>query len=275
MKEIKSTKNYNMFKKLEGNRAISIARLNKIKKSIMAVGYITSPILVNENMEIIDGQGRYEVLKELDLPIEYIVQDGLSIKECIAMNINQTNWKFLDYVKSYSGKKNINYLRLNSLVQEFPLLSNTETLSIALLEVGKFDSIKIREGNLEISEEQYEEAREKLKFVYDIINEYKNITRIRLLINAMLYCLYIDGIDKKRLKEKVISVLETGKIPPIPTVSEALQFIEEIYNRNSKKDFFYIYTEYRKRLEKRERKALQNYNNLYKNIEFENKEVGE
>ena len=177
MKEIKSTTNYEMFKKLEGNRATTVARVNKIKKSIMTVGYITSPILVNENMEIIDGQGRFEALKELRLPVEYIVQEGLNVKECIAMNIYQTNWKVMDYIKSYAAKGNPNYIRLTNLMTEFPLIATIEIMAVALFEISRFDAVKIREGELEISEEQYEEAREKLKFIYPIAIEYKNITR--------------------------------------------------------------------------------------------------
>lgn len=276
MKEIKSTTNYEMFKKLEGNRATTVARINKIKKSIMTVGYITSPILVNENMEIIDGQGRFEALKELRLPVEYIVQKGLNVKECIAMNIYQTNWKVIDYIKSYAAKGNPDYLRLTSLMTEFPLVATTEIMAIALFELGRFDPLKVREGNLEISEEQYEEAREKLKFIYPIAIEYKNITRIRLILNAMLYCLYIPGIDKYRLKTKVISILETGKIPPIPTVDEAMQLMEEIYNRNSKRETFYIYTEYRKRSEERERRGLdvlkKKQKDFYKYVETKEEE---
>lgn len=276
MKEIKSTTNYEMFKKLEGNRATTVARVNKIKKSIMTVGYITSPILVNENMEIIDGQGRFEALKELRLPVEYIVQEGLNVKECIAMNIYQTNWKVIDYIKSYAAKGNPDYLRLTSLMTEFPLVATTEIMAIALFELGRFDPLKVREGNLEISEEQYEEAREKLKFIYPIAEKYKSITRIRLILNAMLYCLYIPGIDKYRLKTKVISILETGKIPPIPTVDEAMQLMEEIYNRNSKRETFYIYTEYRKRSEERERRGLdvlkKKQKDFYKYVETKEEE---
>lgn len=275
MKEIKSTTNYEMFKKLEGNRATTVARVNKIKKSIMTVGYITSPILVNENMEIIDGQGRFEALKELRLPVEYIVQEGLNVKECIAMNIYQTNWKVIDYIKSYSAKGNPNYIRLTNLMAEFPLVATTEIMSVAIFEIGRFDPLKTREGNLEITQEQYEEAKEKLQFIYPIAEEYKNITRIRLILNAMLYCLFLPNIDKYRLKNKVISILETGKIPPIPTVDEAMQLMEEIYNRNSKRETFYLYTEYRKRTEERERRGLETINkqkDFYKYVETKEEE---
>ena len=276
MKEIKSTTNYEMFKKLEGNRATTVARVNKIKKSIMNVGYITSPILVNENMEIIDGQGRFEALKELRLPVEYIVQEGLNVKECIAMNIYQTNWKVIDYIKSYAAKGNPSYVKLVDLMNEFPLVATTEIMSVAIFEIGKFNPLKTREGDLEITQEQYEKAREKLQFIYPIAEEYKNITRIRLILNAMLYCLYIPGIDKYRLKTKVISILETGKIPPIPTVDEAMQLMEEIYNRNSKRETFYIYTEYRKRNEEREKIGLaiiqKKQKDFYKYVETKEEE---
>ena len=54
MKEIKVTNEYEKFKKLKGNRAVTEKRKEKIKKSILKVGYITSPILVNDEFEIID-----------------------------------------------------------------------------------------------------------------------------------------------------------------------------------------------------------------------------
>ena len=66
-KVVKSTKNYEMFQKLEGNRPVLERRINKIIASINNVGYITSPIIVNDKYEVIDGQGRLEALKQLKL----------------------------------------------------------------------------------------------------------------------------------------------------------------------------------------------------------------
>lgn len=43
---IKSTNDYSMFKKLKGNR--DLTSVNKIIQSVEDVGYIISPILVNE-----------------------------------------------------------------------------------------------------------------------------------------------------------------------------------------------------------------------------------
>ena len=57
------TKNYEIFKRLYGNREVLAQRKRTIKNSILEIGYISNPIVVNENMEIIDAQGRFESLK--------------------------------------------------------------------------------------------------------------------------------------------------------------------------------------------------------------------
>lgn len=251
MKEILETTNYDLFKKLEGNRATTVGRVDKIKKSIMEVGYITSPILVNENMEIIDGQGRFEALRELKLPVEYIIQPGLNFRECIAMNVYQTNWSMTDYIKSYAEKGNQNYIYFYKLLEEFPLIKNFQIFVTAIKEQDKFNASMLRNGELKITEEEYEGARERISEVYDIIEKYRKISRFWLILRGMLYCLYIPEVDKKRLKEKVIEVLESDKVPAIPTTDEAVQFLETIYNRNRKGLSLFIYTEYRKRMEER------------------------
>lgn len=266
MKEIIITNNYEQFKKLEGNREVGVGRVDKIKRSILQVGYITSPILVNENMEIIDGQGRFEALRELRMPIEYIVQPGLNIKECIAMNIYQTNWNLMDYIKSYADKGVKDYVYLVNLMKEFPAIKGIYAYAIALFETGTLDTQKTRNGEIQISEQQYEAAREKLRYVYPIAQQYGHITRLNCIINGMLYCTYIESIDLKRLKEKICKVLEVGKIPPMPTTEEAMQFLEEVYNKNKKGDSLYIYTEYRKEIEEIKRRGTRAFSEKMKQM---------
>ena len=68
-----STTDYDSFAKLEGNRDVLQSRKNIIKESIEERGWIRNPVVVNEKMQIIDGQGRFEALKELGMPIEYVI----------------------------------------------------------------------------------------------------------------------------------------------------------------------------------------------------------
>ena len=89
-----------VFKVLDGNRSVNPGRVDKIAQSIQKVGFIQCPIVVNEKMQVIDGQGRLEACKRLGLPIPYIKIKGVGIDECLAMNINQKNWSSEDYIKS-------------------------------------------------------------------------------------------------------------------------------------------------------------------------------
>lgn len=52
---IYETKEYSMFKYLNGNREIKKSNVDKIINSIKENGYIENPILVNNHLEIIDG----------------------------------------------------------------------------------------------------------------------------------------------------------------------------------------------------------------------------
>lgn len=101
---IYETQDYSMFKHLEGNRTDAVARGAKIIKSIRENGYILSPIAINENAEVIDGQGRLYALECEALPVHYYVVPGAGIDECIAMNIYGTKWKMNDYIESYASR---------------------------------------------------------------------------------------------------------------------------------------------------------------------------
>ena len=102
-----ATMNYDQFKYLDGNRSVKDGRVNKILNSIDEVGYIPAPIIVNEKMEIIDGQGRLEACRRRKIPISYLVIKGIGINECTAMNINQSNWTINDYIERYKDDQSI------------------------------------------------------------------------------------------------------------------------------------------------------------------------
>lgn len=104
-------RDYSKFKKLPDNRDVLSNRFSKLLASF-SVKQIMNPIIVNENMQIIDGQGRYEVLKYLGRPIQYIVSKGTNSDDCKRMNRYNTKWSNLDFAKSYAYSGNENYINL-------------------------------------------------------------------------------------------------------------------------------------------------------------------
>ena len=206
-KVVKTTKDYSIFKKLEGNRPVANRRINKIIASIQNVGYITSPLIVNEKMEVIDGQGRLEALKQLGLPVEYIVHPGIGINECIAMNINQGNWSLKDYIESYSVRGNKSYQRLEQLIKGYPL-ANLDVIATAALRVNKITGTMVKDGSLVLTEEKYNKAKERLDYAYEIFDLIDKTTvkgGLLNLVQVMLYCYDYETGNTEKISDKNIA----------------------------------------------------------------------
>ena len=60
---IYETRDYKAFSFITGNRNINKSHLEKLRKSMMEM-LIPIPIVVNEKLQIIDGQHRYMICKE-------------------------------------------------------------------------------------------------------------------------------------------------------------------------------------------------------------------
>lgn len=254
MKEIKSTKDYKQFKKLLGNRKVADSRVRKIINSIEKVGYITNPIIVNEKYEVVDGQGRLEALEKLGLPVEYIVQKGIGIKECISMNIQQANWGVIDYVESYSIRGNENYTKLHDLIRRYNDFS-LGGLATALYGIGKFSMNVLIEGKLIIDDDTLEKAKIRLDYVRQF-----NETIAKMQVNrsvlrqALIYMTMFDEVDKDIL-------LETFKkngtlLEAYHTLRECMQSLEKLYNYK-RKNYVYVYTIYDKLARINERKGIE------------------
>ena len=229
-----TTNNYDLFKRLTGNRDIPESRISKIIDSIQKIGWVHNPIVVNEEMEVIDGQGRLTALKRLKMPVEYIIAPGASTKECVYMNMNMVNWKLPDFIKSYAEQGNENYQRLLTLMEKYAN-GNLDIISTAVYRVSRSKHRDIKEGILQLTEEQYERAIERLEFITPLLNtiDEKKLpgSFITLLQTAIYYYDYPE-VDKKRLAYSIEKYIYNS----IPWVSntDCEKEVENAYNYNIK-----------------------------------------
>jgi hypothetical protein len=102
--KIQQTEEYNLFKRIAGNRTINKAQVSKLFESFGNHPELASaaPILVNEQMQIVDGQHRLEALKKLGIPVTYVMIEGLGMRDVQILNSATKTWTPLDYAKSYS-----------------------------------------------------------------------------------------------------------------------------------------------------------------------------
>lgn len=242
--EVQVTKNYDIFQRMDGNRAVMELRVKKIINSIKAVGYVLNPIIVNENMEVIDGQGRLEALKRLKLPVYYISAKGIGLKECIAMNINQSNWSLMDYIGSYAETGNESYKRLKDLYDVYGNNFTLNTIMFAITLKSMRNIKNIKEGDFVCSEEECDRANGLLMWLTQftpVLSRLKGC--IELYYQVLIFCHIDKEVDTKKLQEKIFAL--QANLIPVVTILQAVEVIEDIYN-NRAKSKVYIKTNYRK-----------------------------
>ena len=165
---IQTTTDYGMFKTIKGNRELHKTHLAKLTVSIIRKNMLSSnPILVNEEMAIIDGQHRLEIAKQNKLQVYYIIVPTGSISDVIALNANKKVWNMLDYINSYAIRGNDHYIWLKQMMEDYSI---TATQASILTFGGEknwiFDWIK--DGRIEVSEPERKKAEEKIDIFYRI-----------------------------------------------------------------------------------------------------------
>lgn len=145
---IQKTKSYEIFNSVKFNRTINKRHLEEIKNIIRKDNKLhLHPILVNEKMEVIDGQHRLQSARELEVDI-YYVQENISYDHILGSNLFQKKLLLEDVIKFYVEKDQIpSYISFYQYLQDLEmspkaligLLFGTVTNSmIDFIKSGKF-----------------------------------------------------------------------------------------------------------------------------------------
>jgi hypothetical protein len=116
--QVHTTKDYSLFRTLNGNRDVNQLHLTRLKESIKK-NHLTTIIMVNDKFEIIDGQHRYLISQELNLPINYIISKNYGLNEVQILNANMKNWAVVDYVNGYCDLGYKDYIIYRDFVAEY------------------------------------------------------------------------------------------------------------------------------------------------------------
>ena len=245
--KVNRTNDYSIFRRLEANRDVRNSSVKKIIRSIEKVGAIPNPLVVNEKMEIIDGQNRLEALKTLSLPVYYIIIPGLTVEHCRAMNINQSNWALMDYIKSYAEEGNENYANFLDLYKRFNELGLT-TVFCAVTGLFGLDNGRLKSGTLQCDKEIYNRAFEALDYCMGFTDAViRTDGRRDLLYVCLIFCYWNKDVDKKRLKDRFLAGYKT--LTPTAKIDQTLEEISGIYNIHLKENRIYLKTDYYKYLD--------------------------
>lgn len=147
------SKNYELFKFMEGNRKINSSNLSQIMAS-MKEKQLVIPITVNEKFEIIDGQHRYTACRELNLPVYFIIERGYNIEDVIRANVNGgRKWFDADYLNKYCLLGDDRYLEIKSMTENFDITINDFIRLMSTIQGKKATALKreFREGRVDLN----------------------------------------------------------------------------------------------------------------------------
>ncbi|WP_373879869.1 ParB N-terminal domain-containing protein [Levilactobacillus brevis] len=221
------TDDLSIFQLSEFNRTVFLKKemVQQAKEGLI------SPIIVNENFVVIDGQHRLAAAKEAGEPIEYIIKPGLDKHDIVRMNTIQRKWNLKDYIEAYANQGKKEYVLLSELIQKgYSDVTSTIAISAGVLGTLADSRLeKIKDGSFEFA--NYIDTVSFLKFYEHFRETSGSPKRNHLCIALYDLCRY-PKVDKERLIKKVIS---TGLNEDIKVKSytkpEMLKTLIDTYNQ--------------------------------------------
>lgn len=144
---MKTTRNYNKFSFFKQNRELSNAQIGKLAQSITNIDMTRHfPILVDEDLRIIDGQHRFKACQRLKMPIHYtIVKLNGGVDTAMKnINSNQKSWTLPHWINHYANLDYKDYITLQNAQKTYKLHSS---IAIALVSnIGGTNPRAIRMG---------------------------------------------------------------------------------------------------------------------------------
>lgn len=223
--QVQKTYDYSLFKTLQGNRTLNELHKKRLRDSL-SENYLFSPILVNENFEIIDGQHRAACCEELNLPIYFIVCNGYGLPEIQILNANMKNWNADDFMQGYCDLGVNDYLIYRDFKEKYGFSHNDSMNLLAGANVANMDYLKdFRKGTFKVRNlEQAERWAEQILK----LEPYFEFFKFRTFVMAIIQMFKKPEFDFEEFLHKL--KLQPTRLKKCATVAQYVELIEDIYN---------------------------------------------
>lgn len=227
--EILKTTDYSVFKGVIGNRGIHEPHLRRLRSSMERRNMLpANPIIVNERMEVADGQHRLTAAKELGLPIYYTIVENAGLEEIQMLNANNRAWTTYDYLESYIAMGKKEYITLKQFADEYRI---SIPIAMKLLTNFKHNQELLRDyrdGKFEV--EDYDRADQMASLLTEIRKYSPDMAW------AQINCVRAVAITQEALDDPKLLVDQLKRYNQVVTrrmsVKDYLAQFENILNAN-------------------------------------------
>jgi len=233
--KVYKTTDYSGFSRLAENRELDERHVHTLMESFENDGYLFTVLYVNEKLELIDGQHRFEAAKRKHLPIYFIVMPHWGIKEVTVLNVNSRNWKMEDFLNTHAKSGNKNYIAFKEFYDKYSFDITTAQIIISGKRSGKGAHDDFRSGEMKIDEGQITKAYIKARRIEEFKDFHPLGYKSRNCVEALLTLLNIKGFDHKHM------ISQLKKYPEVMLfdarslrIDEYLKILVEKYNYRKK-----------------------------------------
>lgn len=233
---INKTKNYEIFKVLKGNRPISEKNVKDVEKAVGEKDMLRyQPILVNEKMQIIDGQHRLETAIKLNKPVYYIKGSNLGLMDVQMLNTVSRRWTLSDYLDSFCSLGNEHYIYIREFVEQHCLPITTCIALLSGFGDGGHLSKYFKDGKFKaIKKKKAAEMAQLINKITEDRTHYRSKSFV-LALGEVIQC----KPNIKRLKD----CLKKG-VGKFADKEQYIEAIQKAYNYNLSKANRMIFVQY-------------------------------
>lgn len=230
--EIKQSKNYEWFQFFTNNRDIEKSILKNLREQFQLYGNITevSPITVNANGFIYDGQHRYLLCKEFGYEVNFIQTDK-PMELTPNMNKAMRPWSTMNYINFFAKYKPEYELLRRFIGDNGVSYSVASAVIFSGMNRKWLSERKLRDGTLEVKP-YLKHAQENMDIVTEIADKMGGVLGERY-VRGLVKCLDSEEFDLKRFMRKLDTVMRIN--PNIPNMrlrnmEDVMRNLEHIYN---------------------------------------------
>lgn len=227
--QVRKTEDYSIFERLSANRGISPGHVSKLMMIFTETPDAIKhrPILVNEKLEVIDGQHRLKALSQLGLPVYYQIGVGLTLADAITMNAHQKQWNNTDYAISYASQGNPHYASYLKYRRLYQLPHSETSLLVSGIGTSKFRNFSLGKFVAELNDSEVVRRFDEYTSILALLPP---IARGRTIARAYLEASNSPQYDHDRMIHKLEKAGNKYFNQNFSIVPDALRAFEGCYN---------------------------------------------
>lgn len=228
----KATTDYNLFKIDPRNREVNQVKLEKLYDSVASKNLLREfPILVDEQLTVIDGQHRLKVAEALNVPVYYIVSNVATIEDVVLTTANVTKWSNADYLHRWCVEGKPDYVNLRNFWNKYKFAKGKKFLSLhQSMQLCHYGDLPCMNRDFQYGRYQCNDldfAEKVAKMAIDF-SEYISFWNDSGFINALTNLAGNAIYDHSRMMNKMVYL--SVKLVKCPDMVSYMEVFTKLYN---------------------------------------------